>query len=138
MGQSAIWYALIAWGFWGFASFQAVQRTHPLTVQWIVALPYFVMAPIWYAWSRRAGGPAIPDRTTFIWGILSCMASLLGSYMYSYALKSEKPALVVSISSAYPLVTVALLVMTGSDHLRWQQVVALAFIIIGVTILQQP
>ncbi len=136
LGQIATFCALICWGFWGFASYQAVQRTHPLNVQWVIAIPYVILAPLWYTLARRVESAQMPDRLAVFWGVMACLGSVLGSYFYNQALKSGKAALVVSISSAYPLITVFLLVAIGAEKFQWQQGIGMLCIIVGVVILQ--
>ena len=63
------------------------------------------------------------------------MTNVVGTYVFSFALKTGLASLVVPISAAYPLVTVTLAVLLLKEKLNWFQLVALLSVVIGLVIL---
>ncbi|MCZ7673269.1 MAG: EamA family transporter [Chloroflexi bacterium] len=46
--------ATILWGFWGIADKLALEQAHPYTIQWMYAVPYVILLPVFYGLAVRA------------------------------------------------------------------------------------
>ncbi len=135
-GTLAMFATLLAWGMWGYGSSQAVRGVHPLAIQWLYSIPYTVMLPIWYWLGSHERSMNPPAAKNIIWALAACSVSMAASYLFGLAMKHERAAVVIGVTSAYPLVTILILILTGSEQVRWQHVVGGIFIIIGVAIVQ--
>lgn len=135
-GKLAMLAALLGWGMWGYASRQAVERAHPLTVQWLTAIPQIALLPIWFLLARRN----LPDTSlslpAIMWSFGSCIMTVLASLMFSFALESEKSSTVIAVTSAYPIVVLALVVLTGKESFSWTQLIGCLLIVAGVGVIQ--
>lgn len=128
--------ALALWGFWGFASQRAVQEAHPMTVQWLSAIPQTLLGPLWYYLSLSRTSTPHPSLRTVLWTFAACSSAILAMLCYSWALKLERASVVVAISSAYPLFTIVLLVLTGTERMQLQQILGFVLVVSGLIVLQ--
>lgn len=135
-GKLSMLAALVGWGLWGFASRQAVEKAHPLTVQWLSAVPQVLMLPLWYLLARKSLPDAAPSFSAIFWSFATCVLTVLASLMFSYALKTEKSSTVITVTSAYPVVVLALLVLTGKESFSWTQLGGCLLIVAGVAAIQ--
>jgi len=136
IGTLAMYGAVICWGFWGFALHQAVKNVQPLAIQWLNSVPYMVMMPFWYWLSREHTANERLPLANMLWALGGCSVSMFATFLFSTAMKYERASVVIGISSAYPLVTMALLQVTGTEKIRWQQLIGGLFIVAGLVILQ--
>jgi drug/metabolite transporter (DMT)-like permease len=135
-GLIAMFAALVCWGVWGFCSSQAVKGVHPLAIQWLYSIPYGVMMPLWYWLGRGERSANPPQAHNIYWALLACTISIGASYLFGLAMKHERASVVIGVTSAYPLVTIMLLIATGSETVRWQHVVGGILIVAGVALVQ--
>jgi transporter family protein len=138
--RSAI-FALLAfmlWGFWGLTSKMAVDRVGPGNILGFYAIAT-TSVPMLYAWLRRVRlwrlGTDSPPRAAWALGATGLAFSASGTFAYSFALGKGAAALVVPISSAYPLVTVVLAVALLHEKLSWLHVIALVAVLIGLIVI---
>ena len=73
-----------------------------------------------------------PSRALWATGIAGVALNVSGTLIFAFALNLGQASLVVPISSAYPLVTVAVAIFLLGEKLNRIQIVALAFILIGL------
>ena len=135
-GKLAMFGALLAWGGWGFASRLAVANAHPFTVQWLTAIPQIVMLPLWLFLAREHVPDMKPTTSTMVWTLVTCLLTVLATLLYNTAMKSENPSAVIAVTSAYPMVTLLLLVLLGMETFSWTQGAGCLLIIIGVALVQ--
>jgi drug/metabolite transporter (DMT)-like permease len=86
-----------------------------------------------FSW-RGQGGQWRPERRALLFVLASGCTSLFGFSANTYALTQLPVVVVTPISSAYPLITVALvrLFFRHSEHLSWRIVVGACLIISGI------
>lgn len=135
-GKIAMFGSLLAWGGWGLASRMAVADAHPLTVQWLVAIPQILLLPLWYYFAQVKTAGVMPSLPTIGWAVGSCLMTVFANYLYSIALKTESPTAVITVTSAYPMITLFLLLLFGMESLSWTHGVGCILIIAGVTLVQ--
>ncbi len=135
-GKIAMFASLLAWGGWGLASRMAVVGAHPLTVQWLVAIPQILLLPFWYYMARQQDAQTVPAISTVVWAIGSCLLTVFANFLYSVALKTEHPTAVISVTSAYPMITFLLLVLFGMESFSWTQGLGCLLIIAGAALVQ--
>jgi transporter family protein len=130
--------AFILWGFWGLTSKMAVDRIGPGNILGFYAIAT-TSVPMLYAWLRRVRlwrlGTDSPPRAAWALGATGLAFSASGTFAYSFALGKGAAALVVPISSAYPLVTVVLAVALLHEKLSWFHVIALVAVLIGLIVI---
>jgi transporter family protein len=141
MPRRSLLFALLAfvlWGFWGLTSKMAIDVVGPGNIFGFYVVSSLV-APIVYLLFRRvrpgqsrAGNPSL---IAWVLGAAALALNVLGVFAFSFALKAGLASLVVPISSAYPLVTVVLAVGLLRERLDRIHVIALVFVIIGLTMI---
>jgi len=141
MPRRSVIFALLAfmlWGFWGLTSKMAVDRVGPGNILGFYAIAT-TSVPMLYAWSRKGRlwrlGTDSPPRGAWALGATGLAFSASGTFAYSFALDKGAAALVVPISSAYPLVTVVLAVALLHEKLGWLHVIALVAVLIGLIVI---
>ena len=131
--------ATVLWGIWGFAIKLAVDRAHPFAVQWMYALPNIVFIPIWYFLARKAvpgAASAVVDLPALGWASLAAVCAICAMLLMFFALQSKPATLAVAMTSAYPIVTLALALVTRAEILNLKHVFGIVLIIVGVIVLQ--
>ena len=79
--------------------------------------------------------PGNPPRIAWVLGATALALNVCGVFAFSFALNAGFASLVVPISGAYPLVTVILAVALLREKLDRIHVIALALVIIGLTMI---
>jgi drug/metabolite transporter (DMT)-like permease len=128
--------ATLLWGLWGLADKKAVELAHPYTVQWMYALPYILALPLWYWLGARAGATTNHDTSALMWAVVASSASILATVLLFFALQSRPASFVGAATSAYPVVTMVLAVMSGSEDFNVGRLVGILFIMVGVVLVQ--
>lgn len=136
VGQLAMIGAVLCWGLWGYASREAVQKAHPMTVQWLMTIPQVLMLPVWYYADRSTLALSSIPLAAVFWSCLSCVMTSVASLLFSFALRTERASVVISVTSAYPLVVLSLLAITGKESLGWMHVLGCLLITAGVVLVQ--
>ncbi len=128
--------ATILWGIWGFAIKLAVERAHPFAVQWMYAVPNLLFIPLWYWMARRAAPDAAIDLPALGWAALAAVCAISAMLLMFFALQSKPATLAVAMTSAYPIVTLALALVTRTETFNIRHLLGIVLIIAGVIILQ--
>lgn len=128
--------ATILWGIWGIADKYAVGNAHPFTVQWMYALPYILAMPVWYWLGRNTRPETNHNQTAFAWAVVASLASMLALLLLLFALQRKPASLAVAFTSAYPLVTLVIAVMMGTEKFSLPKVAGILLIIAGLIVLQ--
>ncbi len=128
--------AVILYGIWGIANKFAVGRAHPFTVQWMFAVPLIVSLPIFYWLGARAAPETNHDTTALLWAVVASAASILATLLLYFALRERPASIAVAITSGYPLVTLALAVLAGTETFTLPKVVGVLLMFGGVVLLQ--
>jgi transporter family protein len=141
MPRRSLLFALLAfvlWGFWGLTSKMAIDAVGPGNIFGFYVISSLA-APIVYLLFRRArpeqSRAGNPPLIAWVLGATALALNVCGVFAFSFALKAGLASLVVPISSAYPLVTVVLAVGLLRERLDRIHVIALAFVIIGLTMI---
>lgn len=129
--------ATILWGIWGVADKYAATRAHPFTVQWMYSLPYILFIPIWFYLSRRVVDSNQTNNIEALgWAVLASIASMMAMLLLFFALQSRPASFVVALTSAYPIITLLIGVLTGTETLSVQKAIGILFIVAGVIFIQ--
>jgi transporter family protein len=128
--------ATILWGVWGLADKYAVAHAHPFTIQWMYSLPYIILLPLWYFLSKRSAPSAPFDLHALGWSLLACLCSTAAMLLLFFALRDKPASAAVAMTSAYPLVTLLLAVLTRSEEWTLPKLIGCLLIIAGVVTLQ--
>lgn len=134
----AILLATLAWGVWGFAHKNAVTRAHPYTVQWMYSIPYALAIPLWYWFSMRVEGSGVAVAARpWLWSTMGSMASISAVFLVLVAMRTTSASVAVALTSAYPLITLLLGALNGSERVTTVKVLGIVFIALGVMLLRE-
>ena len=126
------------WGFWGLTSKMAIDAVGPGNIFGFYVVSSLTV-PIAYLLFRRVrpeqSRPGNPPRIAWVLGATALALNVCGVFAFSFALDSGFASLVVPISSAYPLVTVILAVGLLREKLARIHVIALVFVVVGLTVI---
>jgi len=136
--KRSLFFALLAfalWGVWSLTSKIAISKIGPGNVFGFYVISSLTI-PLVYAWFRRSGSRAVknerPSWIFWVFGATGLALNVIGTLIFSFALNIGQASLVVPISSAYPLVTVTMALLTLGEKLNRLQVIALVLVIIGL------
>jgi transporter family protein len=136
--RRSLFFALLAfalWGFWSLTAKIAVSKIGPGNVFGFYVISS-VTVPLVYMWFRRIRpGPLNvekPSRISWVFGAAGLALNVSGTLVFSFALSMGLASLVVPISSAYPLVTMAVALLLLGEKLNRLQLTALACVITGL------
>jgi transporter family protein len=139
--RRSLFFALLAfalWGFWSLTSKIVVNKIGPGNVFGFYAISSFAV-PFLYGGIQKIRSSSMntekPASKVWAFGAMSLALNVSGTFAFSFALKVGLASLVVPISSAYPLVTVTLALLLLGEKLNHPQLIALAFVIIGLIII---
>ena len=124
--------ATVCWGLWGFANKQALGFLHPLDVQWIYYLPYVAAAPICYALARRSGVDFVPSQAGIGWSLAAGACAATAFFCFMFALRGMPASGASAVSSAYPLITMAVAVAAGQENFSIDRLIGCLLIIGGL------
>ena len=126
----------VLWGIWGAANKLAVDRAHPFSIQWMYAIPYVLFIPVWYFMSRQAAPQEGFDPRAFLWAVVASLSSIGAVLLFFFAVQSVPASNAAAVTSAYPLVTLAIALITKQETLTPLKVIGILLIIAGVVALQ--
>ena len=141
MPRRSLFFALLAfvlWGFWGLTSKMAINAVGRGNIFGFYVVSSLIVPFAYVSFRRfrpepsRAGDPS---HNAWILGGTALALNVCGVFAFSFALNAGFASLVVPISSAYPLVTVVLAVALLREKLDRLHVIALAFVIVGLTVI---
>lgn len=127
--------ATILWGIWGIADKFALENAHPYSIQWMYAIPYVVIIPIFFWLGSRTQPENNFNTTAFIWAIIASVSSLLALLLMLFAMRSQPASLTVAITAAYPLVTMFIAVLLKMETFSMQKFLGVILIIGGLVVL---
>jgi transporter family protein len=141
MPKRSLLFALLAfmlWGFWGLTSKMAVDAVGPGNIFGFYVISSLTVSVVYLLFRRvrpERSEARKPRLIAWVLGATTFALNVCGTLAFSFALKAGFASLVVPISSAYPLVTVVLAVGLLRERLDRIHVIALAFVIIGLTMI---
>ena len=124
--------AIVAWGVWGFASKRAIEYTSPVNLQWMLALPWIVAAPLFFHLGRRGDSMASLPRDALFWGITAGVMAISGYLFLSFGLRSHAGSRAIAWTAAYPIVTMVLAVLSGYESWSLWRTVGVAAVFVGL------
>jgi drug/metabolite transporter (DMT)-like permease len=135
--NAALVLATLLWGLWGIADKKAIELAHPYTVQWMYAIPYVVTLPLWY-WMGASVSTAAANTSggAFFWATVASVASIVATMVLFFAMQSKPASLAVAATSAYPLVTMALAVFSGTERFGFGKLAGVLLIVVGIVAIQ--
>ena len=136
--KRSLFFALLAfllWGFWSLTAKIAVSNIGPGNVFGCYVISSLTI-PLVYLMLRKPKPGLMtsekPSRTLWAAGAGGVALNVVGTLTFGFALSMGQASLVVPISSAYPLVTVAIAILVLGEKLNRLQTIALAFVLIGL------
>jgi len=124
--------AIFSWGLWGFVSKLVLERA-----SWASIIIYNLLGSsiILLAYMFSQGPPRLPVGTTAMFAVLSGVLGAVGTTCFMLSLSGGRASIIVSLTSVYPVVTVALSVLILGDVLSLRHAAGIAFAIIAVALL---
>jgi drug/metabolite transporter (DMT)-like permease len=125
------------WGFWGWADKAAVSRAHPFVISWMYAIPYALSIPIFFYLGSRADPQNNLNGSAIGWAVVAGLAATAASLLFFFALQDHPASVAVAITSAYPLVTLLLGLLSRTERLDAVRLAGMALILAGVYLIQR-
>lgn len=127
--------ATILWGIWGIADKLALENAHPFSVQWMYAIPYVVVIPLFFWLGSRAQPENNFNITAFFWAIVASVSAILALLLMLFAMRSQPASLAVAVTAAYPLVTMFIAVLLNMEVFSMQKLLGMVLIMGGLVVL---
>jgi transporter family protein len=130
--------AFLLWGFWGLTAKIALSDIGPGNVFGCYVLSSLIIPTIYCVLrSKRQELLTLEKPSRRLWetGAAGVALNVSGTLIFAFALNLGQASLVVPISSAYPLVTVAVAIFLLGERLNRLQMIALVLILIGLVTL---
>ena len=128
--------ATILWGVWGVANDRAVTIAHPFDVQWMYAVPYVLAIPVWFMLARRAAPGFEFNPTAFAWAVTAALCAMGALVAVLIALIDTPASIAMALTSVYPIITLVVGVIAGTESFSLPKIGGILFIIGGVFLLQ--
>ncbi len=127
--------ATILWGIWGVANKLALDQAHPYTVQWLFAIPYVLVIPIFFWLGTRTQSGNHLNGAAVFWTLLASVFAIIALLLMLFAMRSQPASLAVAVTAAYPLVTLFIAVLLGMETVSLQKVLGMVLIVGGLVVL---
>ncbi len=124
--------AIVGWGFWGFFSKIAVNRAGWPTVVILESICYALFASI-FVFQKFSIVKLEPISGLFI--ALSALASACGGIIFYRLLSTHPTAIIVGLTSLYPVVTFILGVLFLHEAITIKQFLGIIFAVVAVALL---
>lgn len=125
----------ILYGVWGYANKLAIDNAHPYSVQWMYAVPTLIMLPLWYWLGAQTAPTTNTNGTALLYGVLAGLVGAGANLLLYFALQTTPGSVATAVTGAYPLVTLALAVVFGSEGLDARKLIGIVVIVAGIVIL---
>jgi bacterial/archaeal transporter family protein len=130
-----LWYALLGiffWGFWGFLSKIGSAAASPLQMQILFTLG---MLPVAVGMLLQMRWKLDRDRGGVTYGILSGVATGLGTLGYYAALREQNVSLVTPVTGLFPVLTIVLAFVVLHERLNKVQMGGMLLALTSIVIL---
>ena len=130
-----LWYALMCvfwWGLWGFLSKVGSDEATPVQMQILFTLG---MIPVALAMLLRMRGKMERDRRGMAYGVLSGVATGLGTLGYYAALRQQSASVVTPVTGLFPVLTVVLAYLLLHERLNKVQMSGMLLALASIVIL---
>lgn len=129
--------AAVLWGLWGFASKQACSRMSFYAVQLFIAATWALSIPLWVYLRSRAGesGPLFDGRG-MAWALLTAVSTIGALLCFVYAMHKNAGMFGIMAVSAYPLVSMLLLLASGQERFNVYQILGSLLVVGGLFVFQ--
>lgn len=129
--------ATFLWGLWGVASKQATARMSFHAVQIVISVSWAVSMPLWFYLRSRAGDAGTCfDGRGVAWALLAAVSTIGAMLCFVYAMHKNAGMFGIMAVSAYPLVSLLLLVMSGQERFSVYQLLGALLVVGGLLVFQ--
>jgi len=141
MPRRSLFFALLAFvlfGVWGLTSKMAIDAVGPGNIFGFYVVSSLLVSFVYVLFRRvrpERSRARDPSSTAWVLGGAALALNVCAVFAFSFALQTGSASLVVPISSAYPLVTVVLAVALLREKLDRLHVIALVFVVVGLTVI---
>lgn len=130
-----LWYALLGiflWGLWGFLSKVGSGTASPMQMQILFTLG---MLPVAIGMLVQMGGRLDRDRAGIAYGLLSGIATGVGTLGYFAALHDQDASVVTPLTGIFPVLTVILAFLVLRERLNKVQMGGMLLALASIVIL---
>jgi len=130
-----LWYALLCifwWGLWGFLSKVAGDAANPLQLQILFTLG---MLPVALGMLLQMRWQLDRDRAGASYGVLSGIATGIGSLGYYAALRGQNASVVTPLTGLFPLLSVILAFAVLRERLNKVQIGGMMLALASIVVL---
>ena len=130
-----LWYALLGvflWGLWGFLSKIGSDNASPMQMQILFTLG---MLPVALGMLVQMRGKLDRDRVGITFGLLSGVATGVGTLGYFAALRDQNASVVAPLTGVFPVLTVILAFVVLRERLNKVQMGGMILALVSIVIL---
>ena len=130
-----LWYALLCifwWGLWGFLSKIGSAAASPMQMQILFTLG---MLPVAFGMLLQVGGKLDRNAGGITYGLLSGVATGLGTLGYYSALREQNASVVTPLTGVFPVLTVLLAFIVLRERLNKVQMGGMLLALASIVIL---
>src|SRR6267142_3171243 len=130
-----LWYALLGifwWGLWGFLSKIGSEKASPMQMQILFTLG---MLPVALGMLVQMRGKLDRNRGGISYGLLSGIATGLGTLGYYAALRDQNASVVTPLTGVFPVLTVVLAFVVLRERQKQVQLARLLLALASIIIL---
>lgn len=126
---------IVAWGCWGVVQKLAVRNSSPMMTQVIGAYVYSVVGPVVFLYMKAVGRETIWSAQAIGWTTLATLLVMVGGLAFSTAVQKASVGGIVGLTSAYPVLTMALSWFILGEPVTLRKGIGIAIISIGIIVL---
>lgn len=128
---------IILWGVWGIFEKKTVQYVHPLVAVLYMEIIYAMSIPIYIILLKTNNISFVINKTAIFWGSLNGIVGILASVIVLFVLEKESASWTVSVTAAYPVVTLILSIIFLKENISANAVFGVIFVCIGLFLLNK-
>jgi len=136
MKQSGVVLALlsaVAWAFWGlFSKLSANREVPPALLAFLSSCASFPLIALAYLWQ---GAPVTKTPTGLLFALLGGACGAVGMLLFSQAIKLGNAAIIVTLTAAYPALTVLLSLVLLREQISPLHALGVLLVMLGVMLL---
>lgn len=129
--------ATVLWGLWGVASKYATSTLSFYTVQFFMAVTWAASIPLWLFLRSRAEDAGVWfDGRGVPWALLTAVSTIGAQLCFIYAMHKNAGMFGIIAVSAYPLVSMLLLLASGQERFSVHQILGGLLVVGGLFVFQ--
>lgn len=126
---------IFAWGLWGVVQRLSIRHASPMMVQVIAAYVFSIVGPALFLYMKATGQKTEWNAPGILWTTLASLLVVVGGLAFSNAVSKGSVGGTVGLTSAYPVVTLALSWLILGEPITLRKAIGIAIVSIGIIVL---